>query len=187
MRKLIVWNMVTLDGLFEGPKKWDLDWHEYVWGEEMEKFSTEQLKTADMLLFGRITYQGMADYWTTATGEGEVADFMNGLPKVVFSRTLEKADWNNTRLVKANAEAEVRQLKQQPGQNLFIFGSADFSARMLAAGLIDEYRLGMNPLVLGAGGPLFKPSPSRLRLKLLEARPMKSGLVLLRYEPLRAP
>ena len=183
MRKLIMWNMVTLDGYFEGPKSWDIDWHEYVWGEELEQLSIEQLRSADMILFGRVTYQGMASHWPSATGE--VADFMNSISKVVFSRTLDKAGWSNTRLVKSNAQDEVAKLKQQPGRDLLIFGSADLSSTLMRNGLIDEYRLGMTPVVLGAGNPLFKPSPERLRLKLLEARPLKSGCVILRYEPLR--
>jgi dihydrofolate reductase len=184
MRKLIMWNMVTLDGYFEGPQSWELDWHNDVWGDEMEKMSLEQLHTAGMLLFGRLTYQGMADYWTTA--KGDVADLMNSIPKVVFSRTLDKASWNHTRLIKEDAEAEVTRLKQEPGKDLFVFGSADLSATLMKAGLFDEYRLGMNPLVLGEGGAMFKPSPNRLKLKLLEAKAMKSGLVLLRYEPLKS-
>jgi len=183
MRRLIMWNMVTLDGLFEGTKSWDIDWHEYVWGEELEQLSIEQLKSADMLLFGRVTYQGMASYWPSATGE--VADFMNSIPKVVFSRTLDKADWSNTRLVNTNAQDEVAKLKQQPGKDLLIFGSGDLSSSLMRNGLIDEYRLGMTPVVLGGGNALFKPSPGRLRMKLLEARPLKSGCVILRYEPLR--
>ncbi len=176
-----MWNLVTLDGFFEGPKSWDIDWHEYVWGEELEQFSIEQSKSIGTLLFGRVTYEGMAAYWTTATGE--IADFMNSIPKVVFSRTLERAAWNNTRLVKTNAEEEVAKLKQQPGKDLYIFGSANLSSTLMRHGLIDEYRLALNPLILGGGNPLFKPSPERMRLKLLEAKPLKSGVVLLRYEP----
>src|SRR5438034_4581388 len=103
MRKLIMWNMVTIDGFFEGPKAGDIAWHDYVWGEELKRFSTETLKSAGMLLFGRVTYQVMVSYWPTATGE--VADFMNSIPKVVFSTTLHQAGWSNTRLVKANAQA----------------------------------------------------------------------------------
>src|SRR5687768_14194645 len=105
MRKVIMWNMVALDGFFEGSKSWDIDWLEYVWDEELERFSIEQSKSVGILLFGRVTYQGMAAYWSSATGE--IAEFMNSIPKVVFSRTLERAEWNNTRLVKANAEEEV--------------------------------------------------------------------------------
>jgi len=181
MRKLIMWNMVTIDGFFEGPKAGDIAWHDYVWGEELERFSTETLKSAGMLLFGRVTYQVMVSYWPTATGE--VADFMNSIPKVVFSTTLHQAQWSNTRLVKANAQAEVAALKQQSGKDLFIFGSAALSSSLMPHGLIDEYRLGLTPVVLGAGNPLFKAAPKSSRMKLLEARPLKSGCVILRYEP----
>jgi dihydrofolate reductase len=183
MRRLIMWNMVTLDGFFEGTKSWEIDWHEYVWGEELEQLSKEQLRSADMLLFGRVTYQGMAGYWSSE--KGEIADFMNNIPKVVFSRTLEKAGWKNTRLVKENAEQEVATLKQQPGKDLFIFGSANLSSTLMQHRLIDEYRLGVNPVILGAGSPLFKASPNRMKMKLLEARPLKSGCVILRYQPER--
>jgi dihydrofolate reductase len=179
MRKVIVWNMVTLDGYFEGPKPWEIDWHEYVWGEELKRFSLVQAQEVGTLLFGRKTYEGMAGYWSTATGE--VAVFMNNIPKVVFSNTLEKAFWNNTRLVNGRAEDEVGRLKEEPGKDLFIFGSANLTDSLTRHGLIDEYRIGLNPLVLGGGSPMFKPSGERMRLKLLDARPMQSGVVLLRY------
>ena len=176
-----MWNMVTLDGFFEGLRNWDLDWHNYVWGEELEQLSVDQLKAADMLLFGRVTYQGMASYWPSA--QGDVAELMNGIAKVVFSRTLEKAEWNNTQLVKADAEPVVAKLKQQPGKDMLIFGSANLSASLMQKGLIDEYRLGLSPVVLGSGNPLFKPSAGRMRMKLLETRPLRSGCVILRYQP----
>jgi dihydrofolate reductase len=179
MRKLIVWNMMTLDGYFEGSKPWEIDWHEYVWGEELKRFSLEQAQEVGTLLFGRKTYEGMAGYWSTATGE--VAEFMNSIPKVVFSNTLETAGWKNTRLVKESAEEEVARLKQEPGKDLFIFGSASLIGSLTKQGLIDEYRIGLNPLVLGGGSAMFKPSEERMRLNLLEARPMQSGVVLLRY------
>ncbi len=131
------------------------------------------------LLFGRKTYEGMAGYWSTATGE--VAEFMNSIPKVVFSNTLETAGWSNTRLVKGSAEEELAHMKQEPGKDLFIFGSANLTGSLTKQGLIDEYRIGLNPLVLGGGTPMFKLSEERMRLKLLEARPMQSGVVLLRY------
>lgn len=181
MRKLIMWNMMSLDGFFEGPKKWEIDWFEYVWGEELEQFSLAQSKSVGLLLFGRLTYEGMAAYWSAATGE--IADFMNTVPKVVFSRTLPKADWNNTRLVRGDAEEEVARLKQEPGKDLFIFGSANLSANLLRHALIDEYRLALNPILLGGGTPLFKASPARMRLELLEAKALQSGVVLLRYRP----
>jgi dihydrofolate reductase len=174
-----MWNMITIDGYFEGPKSWEIDWH--VWGDELEKLSTEQLSSASMLLFGRITYSGMADYWSKATGE--IARLMNEIPKVVFSRTMEEAKWNNTKLVKANVEAEVSLLKQKASKDLFIFGSALLSSALMRANLIDEYRLGMNPIVLGGGNPMFKASPERMKMKLIEARPLKMGCVILRYQP----
>jgi dihydrofolate reductase len=186
MGKVIMWELVTLDGFFEGPKSWDIDWHESVWGEELEQLSRDQLKEAEMLLFGRVTYEGMAGYWPTATGEGDIADFMNAVPKVVFSRTLEKAEWNNTRLVKGDAEEEVAKLKEGAGKDLFIFGSAALASTLMARGLVDEYRICLTPLLLGSGNPLFKTSPERQKLKLLEARPLKSGAVILRYEPVKA-
>ncbi len=183
MRSLIMWNLVTLDGFFEGAKSWDLDWHTYAWGEELERFSLEQLKTIDALLFGRFTYEGMASYWPTAKGEGEVADAMNRIPKIVFSKTLAKADWNNTKLVKEDAPAYIRQLKREDGRDLFVFGSAGLSAALLREGLFDELRLCLVPVVLGAGKPLFKPGSSKLPMKLIEARPLKTGGVILRYQP----
>lgn len=115
MSRLIMWNLMTLDGFFEGPRSWDLDWHQLVWGEELERLSIEQLQSADALLFGRVTYEGMAAHWKTATGE--VADYMNRLPKLVFSRTLAQADWNNTRRVKDKAVAEVADLKRRGSGN----------------------------------------------------------------------
>ncbi len=181
MRKLIMWNMVTLDGYFEGAKPWEIDWHEYVWGDELEKFAIDQSKSIGMLVFGRVTYEGMAGYWSKE--KGEIADFMNSVPKIVFSRTLEKADWNNTRLVKENAADQVAKLKQQPGKDLYVFGSANLSSTLMQHDLFDEYRLGLVPVVLGSGNPLFKTSPERMRMKLLEAKPLKSGCTILRFQP----
>jgi len=178
-RQLIMWNVISLDGLFEGAKKWDLAFHEYVWGEELEQLSLEQLASADTLVFGRVTYDGMASYWQTE--EGEVASKMNSIGKLVFSRTLDKAEWNNTRLVKGKAEDELRKLKELPGKNMFIFGSAELSASLTRAGLIDEYRLCVAPVVLGSGTPLFKSSSEQLKLKLVEAKPLRTGGVILRY------
>jgi dihydrofolate reductase len=181
MRKLIMWDLVTLDGFFEGASSWALDWHEYVWGEELKHFSIEQLTSADLLLFGRVTYEGMAKHWPSATGA--VADLMNRIPKVVFSRTLTKAGWSNTTLVREPAEREVAKLKQQPGRDALIFGSAALSASLMQQALIDEYRLVIVPVVLGVGTSLFKPSAQSTRMELLESRELKSGGVILRYRP----
>lgn len=176
-----MWNLVTLDGYFEGHKPWEIDWHESVWGEELERLSIEQLRTAEQLLFGRVTYEGMAAHWPSQ--KGEVADLMNRIPKVVFSRTLPKAEWNNARIVRGEAEEEVARLKREARKDLFIFGSANFASTLMPHGLIDEYRLCVTPLLLGGGTPLFKVGPTRSKLRLLEARPLASGGVILRYQP----
>jgi dihydrofolate reductase len=176
-----MWNLLTLDGYFEGVKSWDLDWHNDVWGEELERFSLDQLRTADMLLFGRITYQGMAAYWSTASGE--VADLMNSLPKVVFSRTLKAADWANTTLINDDAGPAALKLKGQGDGDMFVFGSGNLSATFIRQGLFDEYRLLIAPVILGDGSPLFGRGLNPQVLMLLEAKPLASGGVILRYAP----
>lgn len=181
MSRLIVWNMLSLDGYFEGAKSWDVEWfHPYFTGE-LEAFSLEQLRRADALLFGRITYEGMSAYWQRA--EGEDARYMNTLPKVVFSSTLARADWANTRLVKSGMEAEVKALKQQGARDLYVFGSGQLCAGLLAAGLVDEVRLCIQPIVIGRGATLFGRGLQRMNMTLLEARPLANGCVILRYEP----
>lgn len=181
MGKLIMWNLMTLDGMFEGSKPWDLDWHEYAWGEELERFSLEQGREAEGLVFGRRTYEGMAAHWPTA--KGEIADFMNAVPKYVFSRTLERTDWANSTLVKEEAGKAVARLKERPGKDLFVFGSADLSATLIRHGLFDEYRVGLVPVTLGEGNPLFKPGAVPLRLQLQQSRPLGDRCLLLRYQP----
>jgi len=179
MRKLIMWNLITLDGYFEGVNNWDLPWHERVWGEELTHFSLEQLKSADMLVFGRVTYEGMAAYWQTA--QGAIADYMNSLPKLVCSRTLQAAAWNHTTLVKDNVAAEVTRLKQQGNGNMFVFGSAKLSRSLMNEKLFDEYRLGIAPVIYGRGRLLFSDGLNSQELQLREARPLSTGCLILRY------
>ncbi len=184
-RRLLLWDVVTLDGYFEGREKWDLAFHETAWGPELEAFSLEQAEEVRVLLFGRVTYEGMAAYWANA--EGPIADFMNGVPKVVFSRTLAEADWANTRLVRSEAVDEVRRLKAIEGEgDLFVFGSADLCDSLLGAGLVDEVRLGLVPVVLGHGTPFFKPRPTPVTLEHLGTRQLGPGCTLLRYRPVAA-
>lgn len=179
MSKLIMWNLMTLDGMFDGARPWDLDWHEYAWCEELERFSLEQAREVGALVFGRRTYEGMAAYWTSATGE--TADFMNAVPKYVVSRTLDRADWSNSTLVTEDAGEAVARLKEQPGKDLFVFGSADLSATLVRQGLFDEFRIGLVPVTLGEGRSLFPPGSEPLRLELLESRPLGARCLLLRY------
>lgn len=178
MRRLIIWDMVTVDGFFEGPDK-DLSW--FVFEEEIENYIRETQRTAHTLIFGRVTYELMAAYWPSA--QGWIADFMNGIEKVVFSRTCKSADWNNTTLFSGNVAEEVSRLKAGGGGDIFVFGSADLTATLVEHGLIDEYRLGINPVILGSGTPLFKGGPNRIPLKHLETRTLRSGVVILHYAP----
>lgn len=179
MARLIMWNLMTLDGFVEGPNR-DISWHEDVWGEELERLSIEQLHEAGGLLFGRVTYELMAGYWPNATGE--VADFMNAAPKYVFSRTLKKSGWSNTQVFDADASETIARLKRESAKDIFLFGSADLAATLIPRGLIDEFRIALNPVVLGGGTPLFKPG-EKVKLKLLDSRPLSTGVVILRYVP----
>lgn len=183
MRKLIMWNVVTLDGYFEGEKNWDLSFHKLVWGKELEDYSIEQLKSADMLIFGGTTYRGMADYWTKAEGDEadrKIAEYMNKIPKVVCSRTLKTADWSNTTIVKDTA-AGIPELKQQGNGNMFVFGSGNLSESLMKAELFDEYRLCVAPVFLGKGRLLFNQGIPYRKLKLLETHPLAEGGIILRY------
>ena len=177
MRKLIMWNVISLDGYFEGEKAWDLDFHELAWGKELEDFSIEQLKSADMVIYGEKTYQGMAEYWSKA--EGETADYMNKIPKVVCSSTLKTANWNNTIIMK-DAVTEIPKIKQEGDGNMFVFGSGILSKSLMKANLFDEYRLCVVPVFLGKGRPLFNEDLPYQKLKLLEARSFSTGGVVLR-------
>jgi dihydrofolate reductase len=179
MTKLIMWNLMTLDGFVEGPNR-DISWHLDVWGEELERLSIEQGKSAGGLMFGRVTYELMANHWPSATGE--VADFMNGLPKYVFSRTLKRSDWNNTRMFDADVPDTVATLKRESAKDILLFGSADLAAHLIPYRLIDEFRIAVNPIVLGAGTPLFKQG-ERVKLELLDSRALSTGIVILRYQP----
>ncbi len=175
--------MVSLDGYFEGPNR-EIDWHNV--DDEFNEQAVELLDNVDYLMFGRVTYQLMAGYWPTPTAISNdpiVAERMNSLPKIVFSKTLDKAEWMNTRLVKTNIEEEVSKLKQPPGKDIAIFGSSDLSLTLLQHNLIDEIRIMVNPVVLGSGKPLFQGINDRLKLKLLKAKTFNSGNVMLYYRP----
>jgi dihydrofolate reductase len=178
MAKLIMWNLMTLDGYVEGPDR-DISWHFDVWSEELEKLSIEQLKSASGLMFGRVTYELMAKHWPGATGE--VADLMNALPKYVFSRTLKRSDWNNTQVFGTDVPDRVAGLKREGTKDIFLFGSADLAASLIPHELIDEFRIAVNPIILGGGTPLFKQG-ERVKLKLLDAKTLSTGIVIQPYE-----
>ncbi|HLH63956.1 MAG TPA: dihydrofolate reductase family protein [Ktedonobacteraceae bacterium] len=154
--------------------------------EEFNDFAINQLNDIGMLLFGRVTYEVMASFWPTDFAREDdpiVAEKMNTMPKIVVSRTLEKANWQNTRLVKEHVAEEIAQLKQQPGKDIAVFGSSDLAVSLLEMGLLDELRIMVNPVVLGSGKSLFKGLHERLKLNLLRTQQFQSGNVLLYYEP----
>ena len=185
MRKIIAQEMVSVDGFFAGPSG-ELDW--FVWDDQMAQYSKDLLGSIDAMLFGRVTYELMAGYWPAATAAAEdpiITDAMNNSPKIVFSRTLAKADWNNTRLVKEIDRDQILKMKQQPGKDMVIFGSGSIVSAFARLGLIDDYRLFVNPVILGRGKPLFKDIAERINLKLLETRMFDSGAALLHYQPMQ--
>ncbi len=183
MRKVLFFVLTTLDGFFEGLDM-DISWHNV--DAEFNEFAIAQLNSVDALLFGRVTYELMASYWPTPDAKKNdpvVAGKMNSTPKIVFSKTLEKVNWENTRLIKDNFVKEISKLKQQAGKDMIIFGSSDLAVTFIEHGLIDEYRIMVNPIVLGGGKSLFKGVKDKLNLKLLKTKTFKSGNVLLYYQP----
>ena len=180
MRKLIMWNIITLDGYFEGDKNWDLQFHEKIWGPELEKISIEQLKAADYLVFGRVTYEGMAAYWKAA--KGEIAELMNKIPKLVCSRTLNSVDWNNSTLVKGNISAEISKLKAQGSGDMYVFGSANLSETFINDNLFDEYRIGVAPIIAGSGKTLFQKGIAARSLTLISSQQLSTGGLIMRFK-----
>jgi dihydrofolate reductase len=184
MRKVIFFMLTSLDGYFEGPDR-DINWHNV--DDEFNEFAIRQTGEFGALLFGRVTYELMAGYWPTEAALRDdpiIAGMMNGLPKLVFSNSLDKVDWENTRLVNENFVEEVTNLKRQAGKDIAIFGSSDLAVTFIEHGLIDEFRIMVNPVVLGRGKTLFDGIKNKLDLKLLKTKSFKSGNVLLYYMPI---
>jgi dihydrofolate reductase len=186
MRKLIVFNNVSLDGYFTGSNG-DFSWaHQGTDDAEYQAFVAENASGGGQLLLGRITYELMASYWPTPMAlqnNPQVAAGMNTMPKIVFSRTLKQATWSNSQLVHGDIAAEVRKLKNEAGPGMAILGSGAIVAQLAPEGLIDEYQVMVNPVVLGSGRTMFAGIPGKLNLKLTKTRPFRNGKVLLSYEP----
>ena len=184
MARLGAFNFISLDGYFEGPQR-DISWHRH--GTEENEYAAEGLRSGSTLLFGRVTYEMMASFWPTQEAikrDPIVAEGMNRAEKVVFSRTLKKAEWNNTRLVKDNIVEEVRKMKRMPGKGMTLLGSGSIVTQLAEQNLIDEYQIMVDPVVLGKGTPIFRGIKHTLNLKLTETRTFKSGVVLLCYQPM---
>jgi dihydrofolate reductase len=185
MPKLVTYNMVSLDGYFTDANG-DMSWA-HKKDPEWQAFVSENASGGGQLLFGRVTYDLMASFWPTpiaAQSNPIVVERMNSLPKIVFSRTLDKASWNNTTLVKGDLTTEVRKLKREPGPNMTIMGSGSIVAQLADAGLIDEYQIVVSPLVLGNGRTLFEGVKKKLPMKLTKSRAFGNGNVVLCYEPM---
>jgi dihydrofolate reductase len=187
MRKLVVFNHVTLDGYFVD-KNGDMSWaHSGNDDAEFNAFVADNASGGGELLFGRITYELMAGFWPTPFAIENmpvVAEGMNRMPKVVFSRTLEHASWNNTRVVKGDIAAEIRKMKREPGEGMAIMGSGSIVSQLAPEGLIDEYLIVINPVVLGKGRTMFDGIKEKLNLKLTKTRTFNNGKVYLCYEPI---
>ena len=185
MRKLNAFNFITLNGYYKGPNG-DISWHRH--GAEENDYSIEGVQSGSALLFGRVTYEMMASYWQTPDtmkNNPIVAEGMNSAEKIVFSRTLKKAGWNNTTLIKDNIVEEIRKMKQMQGKDMTILGSGSILTQFAEAGLIDEYLFMVDPVALGEGTPIFKNIKHKLDLVLSSTRSFKSGVMLLCYEPMR--
>jgi dihydrofolate reductase len=182
VRKVIVFNMITLDGYFEGPKH-ELDWHN-VNQEFNDDFAIPQLDEIDTLIFGRKTYELMASFWPTEVAQKEdpaVATRMTDLHKLVFSHSMDKADWKNTTVLKDDGIEKLRALKNTPGKDMLIMGSSNLCVGLLDEKIIDEVRLIINPVILGDGHMLFEGIKEPLQLRLIDMKVFKSDNILVRY------
>ncbi len=172
--------MITLDGYFEGPNH-DISWH--MVDEDFNKFAIEQLDDIGTIIFGRVTYEMMASFWPTdlAKDDPETAKLMNEASKIVVSTTLEKADWQNTRLIKDNVKNELQRLKESNGKDIAIFGSSKLAVSLIEMGLLDEIRVIVNPIILGEGTTLLKGIKNKVNLKLTKSQTFGNGNVMMFY------
>ncbi len=175
MRKLVVTEFVSLDGVMEAPS-WTFEFR----SDKIAKFKGDEQFESDMLLLGRITYEGFAQAWPNSTDKG--ADWMNSIPKYVVTITLATADWNNSTIIRENIMEEVAQLKQQDGRNILVYGSGTLVDSLMEAGLVDEYRLLIFPVVVGSGKRLFKDNRTA-KLKLASSQNFDTGVTALIYHP----
>ena len=189
MRKIIVSEFYTLDGLMSDPED-KMEWVTGSFNDEMGKYESDLYDNADTLLLGRTTYKIFEGYWpqapsnpATSQGDIEMAHKMNNLTKIVFSHTLESVEWKNSKLLKEINPEEIVKMKQGKGKNILVIGSASIVQQLTNLGLIDEYHLLVHPVVLGSGKPLFKNIKDRLGLKLVKTETFKNGVVLLLYQP----
>ena len=183
MRRLTAFEQVSVDGFFTDAKG-DMSWA-HKQDPEWNEFAASNAKGGGMLVFGRVTYEMMASFWPTPAAQkanAAVAEGMNKMPKIVFSRTLDKAAWSNTTLVKSDPAAAVRKLKKEPGPDMVILGSGTIVSQLAQAGLIDAYQIVVDPIVLGRGRTLFEGVKDKIALKRTGTRAFGNGNVVLDYE-----
>jgi dihydrofolate reductase len=187
MRKIITSTWVTLDGFIAGPHE-EMDW--VMVDEEMGTYEDDMVSAADTLLLGRVTYQSFAGSWphvpdnpAVSPQEKEYARKLNAMRKIVFSKTLPTVEWNNSTLVKEVVPEEITKLKQEPGRDLLIYGSASLVQTLTKYGLIDEYQILVHPVILGGGKPLFQDILERQKLTLVKTKSFPSGVIGLYYQP----
>jgi len=184
MRRLVMFNFMTLNGFIEGAKG-DISWNKNS-DPEKDAYAMEGIGAGGTLLFGRVTYEMMASYWPTPVALEQnhaMAEGMNRADKVVFSKTLTKADWSNTRLIRGDLIQEVKNMKQSSGSSMCVLGSGSIVTQLAERGLIDTYQFMIDPVAIGDGTPAFKGLKRPLNLKLISSRVFKSGVVVLNYEP----
>ncbi len=182
MKKLIVFEWVTLDGIFDATtmNQWFIPYD----SKERQACIAENIHGSDAILFGRETYEMLAPYWSSLkNNEMGVADKLNNVQKYVASTTMKKADWNNTTIISKNLAEEVAKLKKQPGKQILVEGSAVLVQSLAEAGLVDEYRLLVHPFIMGSGKRFFKEGATPAGLTLISSQPLPSGVTLLCYEP----
>ena len=175
MRKLVLTEFISLDGVIENPQ-----WTFKYWNDEIAAFKGEETESSDALLLGRVTYEGFAAAWPQRQGDG--AEYFNGVRKYVVSTTLDKVEWNNSVLIKDNIIEEIIKLKQQEGTNITVHGSATLAQTLMQHNLVDVYRFLVYPVVLGKGQRLFTDE-TQATLQLVESRPLDKGVVALIYQP----
>jgi dihydrofolate reductase len=179
MRKIVATEYVTVDGVMDEPGQWSGPF----FNDEAMKFKYDELFASDVLLLGRVTYEGFAKAWPTMEGTGDFGERMNSMPKVVVSATLQNPEWTNSRVISANVVEEVAKLKDEPGQDILLAGSGKLLHTLMEHDLVDEYRLMLHPIVLGGGKKLFEDGTQTKTLTLVETKPFASGIVILTYRP----
>jgi dihydrofolate reductase len=179
MRNIIITEFLSLDGVMENPS-----WTFPYWNDESSQFKADETTSNDVLLLGRVTYEGFAASWPQRTDEASGGVYFNGVRKYVVTNTLDKVEWNNSHIIKGNIVEEITKLKQQDGENLVVHGSCTLAQTLIQHNLVDRIRLLVYPLVLGKGKRLFNEGTTAT-LKLVEARGFNSGVTALIYEPVR--